>query len=144
MTPLHELLDYSSHQNSLPSSFFHWIPRVREMPQKRSGLPAAIIMLDFCMFAFHSCHFSFSGIWEGRKLLHSTSTFPPECSISETEVLWSLHASQIFSGCFLSLLLAVVPVNKYRNVFLRFIRPFCSQVVCLSLPRLNLMPLYRR
>ena len=35
-------------------------------------------------------------------------------------------------GMFLSLLLAVVPVNKYRNVFLRFIRPFCSQVVCLS------------
>ena len=45
-------------------------------------------------------------------------------------------------GMFLSLLLAVVPVNKYRNVFLRFIRPFCSQVVCLSLPGLDLTALY--
>jgi hypothetical protein len=49
--------------------------------------------------------------------------------------------SDIF-GMFLSLLLAVVPVNKYRNVFLRFIRPFCSQVVCLSLPGLDLTALY--
>jgi hypothetical protein len=56
-------------------------------------------------------------------------------------VLWSLHASQILLFWdALSFLLAVEPMNKYRNVLLRSFVPYRS-FVWAPLPCLNLMPL---
>jgi hypothetical protein len=115
------LLDYSSLQNKTLSSPLFFLsldtPGQRNAKKaKRATCSHHALLISVCLLSFIHAVSLTLGYGRGSvELFHPafTTPFPPECSISETEVLSSLHAGSdvllFFAGC---------SMNKYRNVLL--------------------------